>query len=73
LIATLHSIHYQELLNSFFFEAGVLAEFVDGDEIPWLFVVFAADLGDDLAGSKLLLACDVGGYLWHWLDLMKDF
>jgi hypothetical protein len=35
----------------------VFAEFVDGDEISWLFVVPAADLGNDLAGGAFFPPC----------------
>jgi hypothetical protein len=45
------------LADFVFFEAGVFAEFIDGDEISGLFVVVAADLGEDLSGSALLPTC----------------
>jgi hypothetical protein len=45
------------LTNSFFIEAGVFAEFVNGDEISWLFVVPVADLGKDLSGGAFFPTC----------------
>jgi hypothetical protein len=48
------------LTDLFFFEAGVFAEFVDGDKVAWPFVVPAADLGNDLSGSALLPPCYIG-------------
>jgi hypothetical protein len=51
-------LHGQEKTDSFLAEAGVFAEFVNGEEIPGLFIVPATNSGNDFAVCALLFACD---------------
>ena len=55
----LASLESQEGVYSFFFQAGELAKFIDGNILPFLFTVFFADAGEQGPGGPFAQAGDV--------------